>query len=337
MTPLLLWLLYGLDADRPWLTAAAALLTLCVKEDAAVYVAVIGLFVLLRAALRGFRENRRAIGLGGLLLGVSLIWFYGATGYLSAVGDGVMTYRYDNFLFGGSSNLTTVMLSVFLCPMKVLWECVDADKLQFIGMTVWPLLALPLFTRRYERWVLLIPYLLINLMSDYPYQHDLLFQYSFGPLACLFYLTLVNLSELRVSCERTVLLCASAAVCALCFTQTVWPEAVYCPNWYREQPEHYRAVRDTLALVPEDASVACTAFYTPYFSRRQVLYDIPHTTREHILEAQYVAFNNNEPEFRKFASDGQNNGRQNFIAFLAENGYQPFASYGSTLDIYYRP
>ena len=52
LTPLLLWLLYGLDSRKTLLAAVAAVLTLCVKEDAAVYVAVVALFVLLRALLR---------------------------------------------------------------------------------------------------------------------------------------------------------------------------------------------------------------------------------------------------------------------------------------------
>ena len=76
--------------------------------------------------------------------------------------------------------------------MKVLYECVDPEKLQFLGLTMGPLLALPLVTRKYDRLILLIPYILVNLMSDYPYQHDIFFQYTFGSTACLAYLTVVN-------------------------------------------------------------------------------------------------------------------------------------------------
>ena len=46
-------------------------------------------------------------------------------------------------------------------------------------------MAMPLFTRRFDRYILLIPYILVNLMSDYTYQHNILFQYNFGSTALL--------------------------------------------------------------------------------------------------------------------------------------------------------
>ena len=52
LTPLLLWLFYGIDRKNTSLTAIAAALTLTVKEDAAVYVAVIGLWLVVKATLR---------------------------------------------------------------------------------------------------------------------------------------------------------------------------------------------------------------------------------------------------------------------------------------------
>ena len=89
-----------------------------------------------------------------------------------------MTYRYDNFIYDDSASLVTVIKAVVMNPMKALFECVDEEKLKFIGQTMVPLLGLPLLTRRFERYILLIPYVLINLMSDYQYQHDIFFQYT---------------------------------------------------------------------------------------------------------------------------------------------------------------
>ena len=194
LTPLLLWLFVGIESRKGWLTGLAAAMTLLVKEDAAVYVAVVGLWVLARVALRSPRRWDAAAG--GALLAGSVAWFLLVTAYLAGQGDGVMTYRYENFLFGGSSSLVTVIVAALLSPMKVLYECVDPEKLQFLGLTMGPLLALPLVTRKYDRLILLIPYILVNLMSDYPYQHDIFFQYTFGSTACLAYLTVVNLADL---------------------------------------------------------------------------------------------------------------------------------------------
>lgn len=48
LTPLLLWLFYGIDRKNTAITATAAILTLMVKEDATVYVAVIALWLIVK-------------------------------------------------------------------------------------------------------------------------------------------------------------------------------------------------------------------------------------------------------------------------------------------------
>ena len=52
LTPLILWLLYGIDKKNTIITCLAGFLTCMVKEDAAVYVAIAGLYLLLRTLLR---------------------------------------------------------------------------------------------------------------------------------------------------------------------------------------------------------------------------------------------------------------------------------------------
>ena len=159
------------------------------------YVAVVSLWLLLRSLLYGGKRNRWGLITGSILLLSSLVWFFLVTAYLENRGDGVMTYRYRNFMFSDSGSLLSVVAAVLLSPMKMIYECVDAEKLSFLAYTILPLAGMPFLTRRYERFVLLIPYILVNLMSDYQYQHDIFFQYTYGSTACLFYLTLVNLKD----------------------------------------------------------------------------------------------------------------------------------------------
>lgn len=202
LTPLLLWLIYGIDRKNTAVTAIAAILTLMVKEDAAVYVAVIALWLMVKTVLQFQKIDTRNLVTGIVMLAISLCWFFLVTGYLAKSGDGVMTYRYSNFMYDGSCSLLTVIKSVILSPMKAVYECVDTEKLYFIAMTLLPFLGLPLLTRRYERYILLIPYILVNLMSDYQYQHDIFFQYTFGSTAFLVYLAVVNLADIRINWQR---------------------------------------------------------------------------------------------------------------------------------------
>lgn len=338
LTPLLLWLLYGIDRKNTAVTAVAAILTLTVKEDAAVYVAVTGLWLVVRTVLRFEKKERKALLTGLALLAVSLGWFFGVTGYLANSGDGVMTYRYGNFLYDGSSSLLTVVKSVLLCPMKALYECVDAEKLPFLALTLLPLLGLPLLTRRYERFLLLIPYILVNLMSDYRYQHDIFFQYTFGSAAFLIYLTAVNLADLSSSRPRVLALILTAAVSGACFGKTVVPTAVYYPTQAVRSFDHYQEVRDTLSLIPEDASVAATTFYTTELSQRETLYDVRYTSQSHLLECQYVILGvSSGGDYAKYATGEVDNGFENLVDLLRENRYSPFAEVKNTLIVYCRP
>ena len=187
LTPLILWLFYAIERKNTIFTILFSILTLMVKEDAAVYVAVIAIYVLLDGALHNNHSKLHYVITGVCMLLGAIVWFVCTTSFLASQGDGVMTYRYQNFIYDNSNSLITVIKAVILCPMKALYECVDSEKLSYISLTLFPLLGLPLITRRYERLILLIPYVLINLMSDYQYQHSIFFQYNFGSIAFLFY------------------------------------------------------------------------------------------------------------------------------------------------------
>ena len=335
LTPLLLWLFYGIGQRSTPITAVSAVLTLMVKEDSAVYVAVIGLWLLVKTALRHKKLDRRNLLTGGLLLGTALLWFFLTTGYLAENGDGVMTGRYDNYIYDDSGSLLTVIKAVLLNPMKVIYECADPEKLEYIALTMLPLLGLPLLTCRYERYVLLIPYVLFNLMSDYPYQHSIYFQYSYGSIAFLMYLTAVNLADWKQNRHRVIALTISLCICAVCFLPTVFSSAMYYPNKAIQNFSTYQAVRDTLELIPEDASVTSTGYYTTHLANREILYDLRYTTTDHLLESEYVVIQpKDNAAVKKFVTAENSDGLENLLTLLEENGYEPFAEIEGTLLIY---
>lgn len=363
LTPLLLWLFYGIDRKNPWITAVCFVLTLMVKEDAAVYVAVIALWLLLCAGLskdRGWRCKA-----GALMLVGALIYFFGVTTYLSRYGDGVMTYRYANFIYDGSASLVTVIKAVFLMPMKVIYECMTWDKVYFMALTLLPVGLLPLLTRRYERFVLLIPWVLVNLMSDYKYQHDIFFQYTYGSTACLFYMAVRNYSDhaaavcrrqrglrsqsLRPLRQRDLcsqksrlkkylpLIFASIAA-AVCFGAVVVPKAIRYPVRYMEQRDDYGEIYNVLKTIPTDASVTATTFYTVPLSGRSILYDVQYASKEHLLSTDYVVLGARQSEsYKSYASEGKADGYERLVALLLQNGYSLTDEIQGTLAIYHKP
>lgn len=335
LTPLLLWLFCGIDKKNRVVTWAAAILTLMVKEDAAVYVAVIALWLIVKTVLRIRKQDAGNLITGIAMLGISLGWFFLVTGFLAKSGDGVMTYRYSNFLYDGSSSLLTVIKSVILSPMKAVYECADPEKLQFIALTLLPLLGLPLLTRRYERYILLIPYLLVNLMSDYSYQHNIFFQYTFGSAAFLVYLTAVNLADIKMDWKRLTVLSAAAAVSLVCFCKVVVPKAVSYPVRAVRYYDYYQNIRDTLSEIPEGASVTASTFYTTFLSQRETLYDVRYSSPQHLLETQYVVLHvSADGDYKQYAQDGENDGFENLVRLLEKNGYTQYRSVENVLVIY---
>ena len=332
LTPLLLWLFYAMERRSTGLTALFAVLTLCVKEDAAVYVAVAGLYLLVNGVLR--RQGRKTVLTGAGVLVGALVWFFAVTGYLAAYGDGVMTYRYDNFIFDGTGSLLTVIKAVLLSPMKALFECVDAEKLSFIFLTMLPLFGLPFITRRFERFLLLIPYVLINLMSDYRYQHDIFFQYTFGSTAFLFYMVVLNLADIKLDRNRLIALAGALVLCVIPFFRQVYPVGIRYPQQYEQYKDYYTYVRQTLDKIPEDASLAATTYYTTYLCDREVLYDVKYCSTEHLLSCQYVALHTTSAiNYTRYAVNGEN-GYENLVKLLEENGYTIYAKAGNYLVIY---
>lgn len=335
LAPCILWLLFGFDSRNTPITIIFGCLTLLIKEDAAVYVVVIALYITVRSALRSSTSARGwELFMGSVLLLVSVFWFLIVTRFLASSGDGVMTYRYQNFMTDNEKSLLSVVKSVILCPAKLLYECTDPEKLKFTLLTLLPLLLIPFFTRKYDRYILLIPYILINLMSDYPYQHDIFFQYTFGSTACLLYLTVVNLSDIKSTGTQTLSSCICLILSLFLFVQNIVPVAVRYPRYIKNNGDKYRSIRQTLAKIPQDATVAATTFYTTELSQREILYDVKYTSTENLLSAEYIALAiHSATNYRKYETDGIN-GFENLVSLLEANNYSIFAQLDDTLVIY---
>lgn len=301
------------------------------------YVAVIALWLVVRSLARPGKERPWDLITGLALLAASLGWFLAVTAFLAEKGDGVMTYRYGNLMYDGSSSLLTVVKSVLLNPLKAVYECVDPEKLSFIALTLLPLLGLPLLTRRVERYILLIPYVLVNLMSDYQYQHDIFFQYTFGSNAFLLYLTAVNLADLKLDRRRTLALLAAASVSAAAFAAAVVPKALIYPELAVSYRGYYQSIRDALDTIPEGASVTATTFYTTRLSQRETLYDVRYSSRAHLLETEYVVLKlSADDEYRKYASNGGDDGFDSLVELLEDSGYREYYTLPNVLVIYHR-
>ncbi|MBR2405755.1 MAG: DUF2079 domain-containing protein [Clostridia bacterium] len=266
LVPLLLWLFVCYEKQRYGFMALAAVLILSVKEDAAVYVAFFAIYVLLAR-----RDPRRALP---LLLGAAA-YFATAIWLLKTFGEGAMFGRYEDLLSG--SVITDGLLGTLLRDPAYFLELIVkpanlSKKLIWLYELLLPLGAL-LWTPRgkWSRFLLLLP-LLLNLLTQYVYQFDINFQYSFGTLPFLFYLLIQNAADSPPRFRREHLV-FSAVTAGLLYVMLVLPSFAHYTGGYLKQRDTFVQMEAILDTVPDDVSVTASTVLLPHLAQRAVIYE----------------------------------------------------------------
>lgn len=261
LTPLILWLLYCYEKRKFLGVYVFALLTMMVKEDAPVYVACIALYLFI---------SRREYRHGAILFCGSLLYFGGALALLRTFGEGVMTGRYDNYIAEPSLGLFSVIKTLFLNPAYAIDQMITEEKLIFALLMLLPVACLPFLGKKLSQLILCIPFLLINMLPNYVYQHSIHFQYIFGVTALFFYLVVVNARELSHH-ARKYALTLSLAASVLLFVSQMSGRVDYI-RIYRDNYVDNQLIDSHLADIPKDASVQASSFFVPKLSNRMELY-----------------------------------------------------------------
>ena len=195
---------------------------------------------------------------------------------------------FDRFanIVGPKGGITELVRAALTNPALLLYECMTADKLIFAACVLLPLGLLPLLCRRLSSLILMCPFVIINLVSDYSYQHNLNFQYTYGVMALLFYLTVANLPHIPVKHgsfrPRRALLCFALCAAALVGTVQIKNHSAVFIN-YGDHREDSALIREVLDTVPDDASVRTASMFAAHLSARTELYYLTNDK-----EADYV-------------------------------------------------
>lgn len=277
LAPLLLWLFYFFEKEKTAGVLVFSLLTLSVKEDAAVYVAVAALFFL-------FAKKNLKQGLSVFV--ISVIYFLLVTAYLSALGDGVMTGRYDNLIFG-DGGLINLLKTVFQNPALAVRELFEEEKILYLLEVMFALFFLPFSLKKPERLLLLIPLFLFNLLPDYGYQYKIGYQYGFGSGAFLIYLSLLNISDLKEEKAATEKRSILALSCSVILLFGLFAGRLGYITTYGETKGERAVIGEAFSKIEDDTSVAASAFFVPGLSQRKVIYELE--TTNHLDECEYIA------------------------------------------------
>lgn len=242
-------------------TAVFAALTLSVKEDAALYVFAAALFIILT------REKKLR---GVILLIAAGGYFVFASKMITVFGGEPMVSRFANYcLDGGEGMLSVIKTCVFDIGYLIL-KVFTQDKLVFVMWTCVPLL-FGFLSGRAGNCVLLMPAVVINLMSDWIYQYNVDFQYTYGSCAMMIAAVMLAWSERSADEDgmpggkgdhRRPLI--SLMLCVVFTFSLMFGKASRYSVEYFLHRESYAEAQKVVDMIPRGAAVSAGDFVVPH-------------------------------------------------------------------------
>jgi uncharacterized membrane protein len=275
LTVLIFWLLYFIISDDPKvlrkyiLIYVFAALVLTVKEDSFLYVFCIALYMISVKDKKTGKYIRNNIIHGAAIAGISVLYFLFVSWYLNTYGLGVMTWRFRLFMQIGEDSLWAVILNILKNPMLLLSSVISVpEKLEFLFYMFIPLCFLPFISKKLNFIILIIPMVVMNLATDYIYQYNINFQYTYGVIPLLFFLALDHLS--KIDRKYITKLCVMTACFALVLFMSKNYNRIHSYHFiYSNFKSDFVEASEMIRQIPMDASVSASTFIVPHLIKRE--------------------------------------------------------------------
>ncbi|MCR4717776.1 MAG: DUF2079 domain-containing protein [Lachnospiraceae bacterium] len=282
LIPILLFLFYSYEANKLIPTIIFSVLTCMVKEDATLFIIVMGAYALL---------GRKDIKRGIIMMAIGGIAMILAFSYIAKYGDGLMTNHYANLVHPDSEGLVGILATLVTNPGYLITQMINTDKIEFILDVLMPVGFLAFATKHVERYILLIPFVFVNLLPEYAYQHDVFYQYVFGPYMFILYVVILNLADIKDSdkLKHIMLVCLITGVCA--FMSQYGTKTYYYEN-YKLAKDTTATLKEVYDSIPDDSSVSASTFFLPKLAKRDVIYMIDGAVvnKGEIYDTEYAIF-----------------------------------------------
>ena len=284
LAPLLLWMFYFCERKKYIPMYICAILTLSIKEDAAVYVAIFALYLLL---------SRKNLLHGAVLLICALSYFSISMSLLQSAAEyyadlyknqspnpsisGPMINRFDNLIYQKENGLGGAFKTSILNPGYLLTQLFSTpqngwEKFSYFLQMILPFSILPFCSHKPSRLILISP-ILMNLLTNYSYQYNIGFQYHFGIIAFLTYASIINFSELNAKLRQNIL--SFAVITCIClYIVYVLPSNTSYQKTYENNKDTYIQMEEILSTIPPDASVSCSLSLLSHIANRDEIYEI---------------------------------------------------------------
>lgn len=251
----------------------AVVVALSTREDAALAVIVMGgvLWWMFQRSGRRGRDQRMAMITS--LLGVA--WYLVATRLvIPGFNDGEQPFYIEYFYGHYGSSVPEIVETMLRRPDRVVSDATQPDRLRFYRDLLLPMGGLPIAGA--TQLLMAVPQILASVLGTSPYARTIRFQYTSMMVAPIVIASIHGAWLLwRYRFVQRFLL-PWLLVCVW-LTNVAWSPSPISANtdaWARSDPRH-AAMREAVALVPDDVSLTATFALLPHLSQRDEIYDWP--------------------------------------------------------------
>lgn len=299
---MLLSTLYFLEVKkyRPMFIFAA--LTLLIKEDAAIYVLSIALYAIF---------SKKEYKIGAAMFGMAAVYFALVMTVIAHFGKGLMDSHYGMYYLPGEKGVAVMFKNMLYAPGLVISTCFNNETFEFILYTAGALLFMPFIGKKTSRLWLIVPYLLINLVTSYSYQHNIGYQYVFGTCALLLFIAVLNMYDSPA--ENHGMLSIVMLLACICAAYTF--KGDFCSSYkgYKANERKYIENDELLQSIPKDVSITAETFLAPHlYNYKEVYlykYDKEYTDyyvlQRHVEDYEKFTADLEKRDYKKAADNGR--------------------------------
>ncbi len=301
LIPLLLWLFYFFesmlqDGKKRYtvLMYVFMVLVMLVKEDAPLYIALFALYIML-----GHKKFKHGI----IMFISSVAYFCLALWLLSKFGLGAMTSsRFGSYTVSESTSMFEVAKNILADPAMLIDNIFNADKVVFLFEMFASLAFVPMMTKKVSRYILLFPLIVENLMPNYKYQYSIHYQYVFGPLAFIIYLTILNAADIKFEKRKMVAILVAISSIMMFMSQDAFK--IRYVSQYIEEKADCDQMTEVLKTIPKNASLRASTFLIAHVADRDEIYELQstHYTDYVAIDLRYPKQQNAQERFDEYSS-----------------------------------
>jgi uncharacterized membrane protein len=282
LIPLLLFLFWCYESEHFIPTIILSIAVCTVKEDATLFVIILGAYSII---------SRRNIKRGIIITLIGLIAMAIAFAYIAKYGDGLMTNHYSNLVTPENEGLLGILTTLLTNPGYLVDQIMQDDKIKFLINVILPIGFMAFTTKYLSRYVLLVPFVFVNLLTDYVYQHNIYYQYVFGPYMFILYVAILNIYDIKEYNKRHHYLLLIALVGIVAFISQLSTKTYYIDN-YKNSSDTIEILEEAFKEIPDDASVSSTTFLVPKLAKRDTIFMIDGAivNSNEIFDTDYAIF-----------------------------------------------